>query len=82
LLLAGSLTYGLVWGRLADAGFGWMILAVFVAAFNLRLSLGRPLLFRPLHGSMQGYRFVSGIPAIASFLVLIAVVRLFGDISA
>jgi hypothetical protein len=62
------------------AGIGLMIGAAVVAAFNCYLSFVRPHFFHLRHGSMEGYRHVSGLPIIGTVLVLSGIVFGFGAI--
>jgi hypothetical protein len=62
------------------AGIGFMIPAAFFAVFNFHLSFIRPHLFRFRHGSMDGYRFVSGIPVVGSILIALGSLFSFGAI--
>jgi len=72
VLLLASVCFGLVRERSAwSAGIGFMFAAAFFAALNFYLSFVRPPLFRLLHGSMDGFRHVSGIPGIGTILVLL-----------
>ena len=53
-----------------------------IALLNQWLSFGRPMLHRLRHGSLDDYRFASGIPLIGSVLAAMAVVAGFGTLAA
>jgi hypothetical protein len=62
---------------------GWnyfFILAGLIAPFNLYLSFIRPWLYRWKHQSMEGYRFISGIPGIGTILVILGLLACFQDL--
>ena len=80
LLLVASLTYGLLGQRSTAAGLGWMIAAGLVAAFNFYLSAVLPAIFYLRHGSMESYRFVSGIPLVGTLLVVVGGILGFGEV--
>ncbi|NNC64785.1 MAG: hypothetical protein HKN84_08380 [Gammaproteobacteria bacterium] len=54
--------------------FGWSFaaMAVAVAGLNVYLSFIAPWLYERRMGSMQGYRAMSGLPAIGGFFILFA----------
>ena len=54
--------------------FGWSFaaMALAVAGLNVYLSFIAPWLYKRETGSMQGYRNISGLPAIGGFFVLFA----------
>ena len=54
--------------------FGWSfaVLAIAVAGLNVYLSIIAPWLYERETGSVQGYRGMSGLPAIGGFFVLFA----------
>lgn len=52
--------------------FGLLLGGAAIAAFNVYLSFIRPRLYKRRHGTLDGYRFVSGAPMIGSALVVIA----------
>jgi hypothetical protein len=62
------------------AAVGVMIAAAVVAAINFYLSFIRPRVFSLRHGSMDGYRYVSGIPFIGTLLLSIGAMLGFGSI--
>jgi hypothetical protein len=62
------------------AGVGFMIAAFIVAALNFYLSFIRPRVFSSRHGSMDGYRHVSGFPMIGTLLLTIGALLGFGAI--
>ena len=57
-----------------------MLDAALLAALNFYLSFIRPPVFRLLHGSMDGFRHVSGIPMIGTLLVVLGGVFGFGAV--
>jgi hypothetical protein len=60
----------------------WLLIpAAALGLFNFYLSFVRPVLYRLCHGSMDGFRFVSGIPGIGTVLVFISGVVGFGSLS-
>ncbi len=70
----------------ADQGssIGVMVLltiAALVAGFNFYLSFVRPALFSHHNGSLQGYRFISGIPILGSILATFGVLFAWGQFS-
>ena len=81
LLLAASIVAGLndvqfsLYGAMA-----FMIAAVLIAMLNFYLSFLRGWLYVKRHGSPIGYRHVSGLPGIATVLVIIGVLLGFGEI--
>ena len=80
-LLISSLAIGIIKGQQSNfAGVGFMIGAAVIAALNCYLSFVRPYLFHVRHGSMEGYRNVSGIPIIGTVLVFLGIVFGFGAI--
>jgi hypothetical protein len=79
-LLLGSLAYGRpIRHRFAGTSLGWMLMALLVGVCNFSLSFARPILFRLRHGSMERYRFVSGIPGVGTLLVLVGGLLGFGS---
>ena len=62
------------------AGMGFMVTAAGVALLNFHLSFGRPLFFRLRHGTMDGYKFVSGFPMIGTALVVLGALFGFGAV--
>ena len=55
-----------------------MLAAALLAALNFYLSFIRPLVFRRLHGSMTGFRHVSGIPMVGTVLAVFGALFGFG----
>jgi hypothetical protein len=68
-VLAASVIYGAACGTRLTWGLAPVLVAALLAALNLHLSVTRPLLYRRKHGSMAGYRFVSGVPLVGTALV-------------
>jgi hypothetical protein len=79
-VLVASIVYGAVRGTGLTAGLALVLFAALFAALNLHLSFTHPLLYRWTHGSMAGYRFVSGIPLVGAFFVVAGVLVWFGDV--
>ena len=52
--------------------------AAWVASMNFYLSFVRPWLYRRRQGSLEGYRFVSGLPIIATTIVVLMLLTNFG----
>src|SRR5258708_7486170 len=76
-----SLSYGLLHQKPATIpAMIFISLAALIAIFNFYLSFVRGLLFRLRHGTLEGYKFVSGIPVIGNILMLTAVAFGFGAI--
>ncbi|HEX7151446.1 MAG TPA: hypothetical protein VF618_08170 [Thermoanaerobaculia bacterium] len=66
-----------------DAGTPWVAwglvgVAFCVAGVNAWLSWGRGVLYRRRHGSLEGYRFVSGFPLVGAGVAVLAVILAFG----
>ena len=59
-------------------GLSFAVLGLLLGILNAYLSMIRPCLYRLRHGSMEGYRFVSGLPLVGSVLVIAAGVFGFG----
>lgn len=80
MLLVASLCFSPDKNRHAWSGYGvgFILAAVPFAALNFYLSFIRPHVFRLLHGSMDGFRRVSGIPIVGSILVLLGALFGFG----
>jgi hypothetical protein len=55
-------------------------LAVLVVLFNLHTSFFRPSFYRWRHGSMDGFRFVSGAPLLGTIFILIESILGFGSL--
>jgi len=81
LLLLVSLVFGFVRGQHSSvAAVAFMTGAVAIAGVNFYLSFVRPRLYRFRHDSMDGYRFVSGVPIIGSVLTIMGAIFGFGAI--
>lgn len=74
-----SIVYGAMRGTGLTGWLGLVLFAALFAALNLHLSFTRPLLYRWRHGSMAGYRHVSGFPLVGTFFVVAGVLLGFGD---
>lgn len=59
----------------------WFAIPVFLAAINLWTSQGRALFWNIRHGSLDGYRWVSGFPAIGTIATAIAALGTWGDLT-
>jgi hypothetical protein len=67
VLLLVSLIVGAVWSQQSNfAAVGFMIAAAVFAIFNFHLSFIRPRLYFFRHGSMDGYRLISGLPIVGT----------------
>jgi hypothetical protein len=80
LLLLSSLAYGLahdVPTRLVVVA--WMAVALLIGALNFYGSFIAPRRYARKHGSMAGYRHVSGMPAIGTILIVAIAIVGFGD---
>jgi formate-dependent nitrite reductase membrane component NrfD len=69
-----SLTEAKVYTGLVLAG-----VACLVGLLNLQLALVRPRLYRRRHGSLEGCRFVSGLPIVGTFLLVAGCLTAFGS---
>ena len=79
-VVIASILCGTVRGTALTAGLAFVLFAMALAILNFHLSFTRPILYRWTHGSMAGYRFVSGIPLVGTFFVLVGVLVWFGDV--
>ncbi len=80
-IAVGSIILGAMRGTaLTPYGLFIVLFAAVVGVFNFSLSWVRPLLYRLLHGSLEGYHFVSGIPFVGTPIVVIGVLLSFGDV--
>ena len=59
---------------------GFAVLGLLIGILNAHLSFFRPWLYRLRQGSMEGYRFVSGLPLIGTLFVAVAGVFGFGAV--
>jgi hypothetical protein len=77
LLLVASLV------RASDAphpvGLAVMLAALAIAGVNLYLSL-RTGIYQRKHGSLDGYKHISGFPLIGSVLIIVAAIASFGSV--
>lgn len=80
-LLILSLIYGANKNQeLTYTSIGFMLAALTIAFINLYLSFLRPLLFERKNGSMDGYRFASGIPLVGTLMMVFGLMTGFGQI--
>jgi multisubunit Na+/H+ antiporter MnhB subunit len=63
------------------AGLVLVGIACLVAAFNFNLSFLRPRRYQRTHGTMEGYRFVSGLPVFGTFLLVAGCILAFGSVA-
>jgi len=64
---------------LPKTAWGILALAMLIGTMNFYLSFLRPLLWEKKHGSMEDYRFISGLPAIATLGACAATLAGFGS---
>jgi hypothetical protein len=79
LLLVVSLGYGMLSPMNRPVGVGFACVALIFAIFNAYLYRVRPWLYHFRRGSMDGYRFVSGLPLFGTVFVVVAGLKGFGD---
>lgn len=79
-VLVASILCGTTRQTGSTTGLTLVLLAAFIAAFNFHLSFFRPLLYLRSHGSLTGYRFISGVPIVGTFFLLVGVLASFGDV--
>jgi hypothetical protein len=80
-LLITSICYGLTQERgTRITGIVFVGLSVLIGAFNWYFSFIRPHLYQIKQGSMNGYRFVSGIPIVGTIFVMIGGTDGFGSL--
>ena len=70
------------WG--VDRGGGYYglspaVIGLLIGLFNAYLSFARPWLYRRKHGSMAGFQFTSGTPALGTLIVVYAALLGFGE---
>jgi|SRR5882724_2526333 len=83
ILFAVSLIFGLFHFRTPNpTGVGLIAGSIFISIFNFYLSFVREFIYRLCHGSMDGYRFISGIPLIATFSAVVGGILSFGSVLA
>ena len=70
--------YGVVSRSGGSRGLGLAVLGLLFGILNVYLSAVRPRLYHLRHGSMEGYRFISGLPLFGDLLVIVAGVSGFG----
>jgi hypothetical protein len=59
--------------------WGFLILSMLIGVLNFYLSFLRPLFWQKKHGSMRDYRFISGLPVIATLGACVAILTGFGS---
>ena len=67
-------------GHASTAGLAVLLVGLAIAALNFYLSFIRPRLFYRAHGSLDTYKFVSGIPIIGTVVVVVGTVLGFGTL--
>jgi hypothetical protein len=60
-------------------GFGFIGFASLITALNVHCSLIRPLSYKFKHRSWEGYKHVSGFPAVGTMFAVIGVLLAFGN---
>ncbi|MEO6808187.1 MAG: hypothetical protein ABI353_03630 [Isosphaeraceae bacterium] len=76
-LMVASIVYGVVGQSGGSRGLGFAVLGLLFGILNAYLSAVRPWLYQLRHGSMEGYRFISGLP-FGNLFVIVAGVLGFG----
>ena len=71
VLLSVSLFYGTGGWTGEFVGLGCTVLGLLIGLLNVHLSFVRPRLYFWRHRSLEGYQFVSGIPVVGTFFVVI-----------
>lgn len=82
LLLLASLVHGKVEVKPSIMGVGFLVAALGIGLLNTHTSFIRPKLHYRRHGSMEGYRHVSGIPFVGTISTVIATIGNFGSVPA
>jgi hypothetical protein len=80
LLVASIISGCLGSGRAPFAGIVAIVLAAAIGIMNFHLSFVRPRIFFKRHGSMNDYRFISGVPVVGTVLVCLGGVLGFGAV--
>jgi len=81
ILLIVSIVFGVLKQRQSNSvGIGCMVAAFAVALINFYLSFVRPLFFRFRNGSMNNFRFISGIPIVGTILIVLGALFGFGSV--
>lgn len=78
VLVLASLVASAFWPRSNPVGIEFSVVGLLLGGFNFYLAFVRPKLYRR-RPSMEGYRYVSGIPAIGTFCVAVGNVVGFAD---
>src|SRR5271156_6312205 len=82
VIAVSSIVSGAIRGTaLTPYGAYVVLLAAVIGVFNFCLSWVRPLLYRLVHGSREGYHFVSGIPIFGTLIVAVGVLLSFGPVA-
>jgi hypothetical protein len=79
LLLIASLVAWFAGREGGLAGLGLAVIGLLFGVLNAYLSFFRPWLYRRRRGSMEGYRFVSGLPLFGTLFVGLSGVFGFGE---
>ena len=80
-LLIASIYFGLTREKVTPiVGMVFVALGAVIGVLNSYLSFIRPRLYRLKQGSMDGYRFVSGIPVIGTIFVIVGGTNGFGSL--
>jgi len=81
LVLLASIVFGIIRSRpFFSAALGLMVAACVLAIWNFYLSFFRGRLYVKRHGSLEGYRYVSGVPLIGAVLAMMGGLVGFGEI--
>jgi hypothetical protein len=81
LLLGASGVRAVTTGRHPSAAaLAMLLVGIAIAAMNFYLSFIRPRLFYRAHGSLDAYKFVSGVPMLGTLVVVIGTVLGFGTL--
>lgn len=79
-LLLTSCAFAVVERTGGVAGLGFALVGFLFGLLNAYLAFVRPRLYRRRRGSMEGYRFVSGLPLFGTLFVVLAGVSGFGEV--
>jgi hypothetical protein len=79
VLMVASLAVGSSWPWSNPVGVALILVALPIAILDFFLAVIRPWVYRRRHKSMEGYRNISGIPAIGNLFAITGGVIAFGD---